>query len=397
MEGNIIETKELVPKYKEYVRELRRYFHQYPELSYQEVETSKRIAAELDKLGIAYEINSEKNTGIVGFIKGMQSGKSVALRADIDGLSVTENNTFDFKSRTPGAMHACGHDAHIAMLLGAARMLMDMREAISGTVYLIFQPAEEVGDGAPYMQRFGNWYQEVGAIYGAHVWSDLPSGQMSVEAGERMAAGARFYIKIHGRSGHAAQPHQTIDATLVSAAIMMNLQSIASRHINPLDSVVITVGSLHSGTRFNVISGEAEMEGTTRYFSREIGTDIKEQMEKIIKNTAHAYGAEAEFQYELMVPATINDAVTSKIAEESVVKVLGVENLVKMTKVTGGEDFAYYLENKPGCYGFLGIKNEKVGAVYPHHSNNFNLDDSVLSGGSGVYAQFAIDWLNANK
>lgn len=396
-EGNIIETQELVKKYQDYVRDQRRYFHQYPELSYQEVETTKRIASELDKMGVEYEINGEKNTGLVGVIRGAHPGKAVALRADIDGLNVTETNTVDFKSRNIGAMHACGHDAHIAMLLGAARMLMDMREQICGTVYLVFQPAEELGNGAPYMQRFGNWYQEVGALYGAHVWIDLPAGYMSVEAGERMAAGARFSIKVRGRSGHASQPQQTIDATVVAAAILMNLQSIVARHFHPMDSVVVTVGSLHSGTRFNIISGEAEMEGTTRYFRREIGVEIQEQMEKIIMNTAHAYGAEAEFQYELMIPATINDESVSKVAENAVVKVLGAEKLTKMRQVMGGEDFAYYLEHKPGCYGFVGIYNPEVGAVHSHHSNNFNLDDSVLSGGAGVYAQFALDWLAANQ
>ena len=396
-EGHVIETKELVAKYQDYIRELRRFFHQYPELSYQEVETTKRIAAELEKMGIEYEINGEKNTGLVGVIRGAREGKAVALRADIDGLNVSEANTFAFKSQNAGAMHACGHDAHIAMLLGAARMLMDMREKICGTVYLVFQPAEELGNGAPYMQRFGNWYQEVGALYGAHVWIDLPAGYMSVEAGERMAAGARFSIKVRGRSGHASQPQQTIDATVVAAAILMNLQSIVARHFHPMDSVVVTVGSLHSGTRFNIISGEAEMEGTTRYFRKEIGVEIQAQMEQIIMNTAHAYGAEADFQYDLMIPATINDEAVSKIAESAVVKVLGAEKLTKMRQVMGGEDFAYYLEHKPGCYGFVGIYNPDIGAVHSHHSNNFNLDDSVLSGGAGVYAQFALDWLSTRR
>lgn len=392
-----METKQLVEKYKEYIRERRRYFHQYPEISFEEVETTKRIAAELDKLGVDYEINTEKNTGLVAVIKGANPGKAVALRSDIDALSVLEANTFDFKSRTPGSMHACGHDAHIAILLGAARMLLEVREKINGTVYLVFQPAEEVGQGAPYMMRFGNWYQEVGAIYGSHVWSDLPTGYISVEPGERMAAGAVFTVKVKGVSGHAGQPQRTIDATIVAAAIVMNLQPIVSRFANPLDTVVLTIGSLQSGTRFNVISGEAVLEGTTRYFSEKVGVEVKEQMERIIMNTAAAYGATAEFEYELMIPATINDANVTKIAEGAAAKVFGSDKLMKMEKVMGGEDFAYYMQNKPGCYGFVGVRNEKVGAIYPHHSNNFNLDDDVLSLGAGVYAQFAIDWLEENK
>lgn len=392
-----MEMKELVIKYKDYVQELRREFHQHPELSYEEVETTKRIAAELDKMKIPYQINPEKNTGIVAVIKGDHPGKAVGLRADIDALNVKEKNTFSFASKVDGKMHACGHDGHMAILLGAARMLLHMRDEIHGTVYLIFQPAEEVGSGASYMMRFGDWYKKIDNIFGAHVWIDLKAGQVSVEAGPRLAAADSFKIKVIGQSGHGSQPQQTIDATLVASAIVMNLQSIVSRHYSPLHSVVVTVGSLHSGNRFNIISGIAEMEGTCRYFDTEVANDIDKIMKQIIENTAAAYGAKAELDYDFMLPATINEESSSRIAINSVKTVLGKQAVTTMIKTMGGEDFAFYLQNKPGCFAMIGICNPEIGANYSHHNEHFNMDDSVLSGGSGVYAQYAIDYLKNNR
>ena len=394
-----MEIKDLVFKYKEYVRELRRNFHQYPELSFEETETTQRIADELDKMGISYKINPEKNTGLVAVIHGSRPGRTVALRADIDALPVTETNSFDFRSKNEGKMHACGHDGHMAVLLGAARMLMDMKEEICGTVYLVFQPAEEVGQGALYMMRFGDWYEKTDNIFGGHVWIDVPAGKVSAEAGSRMAAADQFVIRVHGRSGHGSQPNQAIDAVVAASAIVMNLQTIVSRHYNPLESVALTVGSFHSGNRFNIIAGEAVLEGTTRYFKKEIGKDLKDTMDRIVTETARAYGATAELQYDFMVPPTINDDDSAEIARQAVKEVLGESALTHMRKTTGGEDFAFYLEKKPGCFIFPGIYNEDpaIDATHSHHSHNFNMDDSVLSGASGVYAQYAIDWLKAHQ
>ncbi|WP_196593646.1 M20 metallopeptidase family protein [Pectinatus sottacetonis] len=392
-----MEIKSLVKKYQADIQALRRLFHQYPELSFKEVETTKMIAAELDKLKIPYKINPEKNTGLVAVIEGTMPGKKIALRSDIDALNVTEESGVSFSSCHKGKMHACGHDAHIAILLGAAKILMDVREQINGTVYLIFQPAEELGQGSSYMMKFGDWFKQIDNIFGGHVWIDLPAGQVSVEEGERMAAGDQFTIKIHGHSGHGSQPHQTTDAVVIASAIVMNLQTIVSRHYNPLDSVAVTIASIHSGTRFNIIAGEAVMEGITRYFRRELGKDLKDTMERIIMNTAKAYGATAEFNYVPMIPPTINDPASSKIAAAAVEKVLGKEHLSIMQKTTGGEDFAFYMNHKPGCFAFFGIYNPSINAVESHHSPKFNLDDTVLAGASGVYAQYAVDWLNTHK
>ena len=391
------DVKDLVKKYLEYERGVRRHFHQYPELSFQEFETTKYIAAELDKLGIPYKINPEKNTGIVAVIKGPHEGKCIALRSDMDALPVQEINTFDYKSKHDGVMHACGHDGHTAVLLGAAHMLMDMRDEIYGTIYLIFQPAEELAVGADYMMRFGDWYEKIDTIFGGHIWLDLPAGLVSVEEGERMVAADQFTIDIKGYGGHGSQPHQTIDASLVASAIVMNLQSIVSRNITPLDSVVVTIGSIESGNRYNIISGEAILKGTTRYFNLDYAKTIPEMMNRVINNTAAAYGATAEMNYEYMVPPVINDPDCSRIAEGAVAKAMGPQALSKMHKVTGGEDFGCYLQKKPGCFAFFGLYNEAIGACHSHHSNNFNIDDSVLSGASGVYTQYAIDWLKENK
>lgn len=391
--------KELVLKYKDYVRGLRRTFHQYPDLSYEEQETTKRIAAELDKLSIPYEIDPEKNTGLVACIKGGKPGKTVALRADIDGLPVQETNTFDFKSKRDGKMHACGHDGHIAIVLGAARMLMDMKDQIEGTVYLVFQPAEEVGTGALYMMRFGDWYQKTDCIFGGHVWIDVPAGKVNAEAGPRMAGGDQFKITVKGRSGHGSQPDQALDAVVISAAIIMNLQTVVSRHYNPLESVVLTVGSILSGNRFNIIAGDAVMEGTTRYFKPEIGPDLEKTMRRIVESTAEAYGAKAELEYKYIVPVTANDEEPAEVARQAVKEVLGEEALAPMRRTAGGEDFSFYLQHKPGCFMFPGIYNEDpaVDATHSHHSHNFNMDDSILSGASGVYAQTAIDWLKKHS
>lgn len=393
-----MEVKELVAKYQDYVRDLRRHFHQYPELSYEEQETTKFIAAELDKMGIPYEINPEKNTGIVAVIKGPHDGKCVALRSDMDALPVQEINTFDFKSKVDGKMHACGHDGHMAVLLGAARMLVDLKDEICGTVYLVFQPAEENGTGSTYMMRFGDWFEKADTMFGGHIWLDLPAGQVSIEEGERMAAADEFYITVHGSPGHGSQPQQTVDAVVVASAIVMNLQTVVSRNINPIDSATITVGGIKSDTyRFNIIAGEAYMAGTTRYFNRDILPGMKERMKAVVENTAKAFGATAELDYREMVPPVVNDPECSRIAAGAVTKAMGSGALAKMRKITGGEDFGFYMKYKPCCFAFFGLYNEAIGACHSHHSNNFNLDDSVISGASGVYAQYAIDWLKEHK
>lgn len=385
--------KELGPQ----IIEWRRHLHQYPEVSFEEQETTKYLAGELDKMGIPYEINPEKNTGIVAWLEGPKPGKTIMLRSDIDALNVLEQTGFDFKSKHEGKMHACGHDGHMSVLLGAAKILKTLQNSIEGKVYLVFQPAEESAEGAEYMKRFGTWYEETDAVFGGHIWIDLPAGKVSVEAGERMAAALEINVEIEGKAGHGAQPHLTVDATVVASAIVMNLQTLVSRHFNPLDSVVVTIGKMTSGTRYNVISGLAKLEGTARYFKPEIGEDLKQVMGRIVEDTAHAYGAKAKASFRQMVPSTINNPVCSELAHRVGVSLFGEEAIVPMEKTMGGEDFAYYMQDKPGCFAFFGIANPAIDAVHSHHSNFFTIDESALPIGAAMYAQYALQWLQENK
>lgn len=374
---------------------MRRHFHMHPELSLEEYETTEFIAKELDKIGVPYERLTE--TGLIATIEGKHPGKTVALRSDMDALNVTQKNEVPYKSLYEGKMHACGHDAHTAILLGAAHILKDLKDTFSGTVKLVFQPAEEVAAGAKALIEAGDWYDKVDNFFGAHVWSGLEAGKVSVEAGQRMAAADFFKIKVIGKSGHGSMPHQTHDAVVAASAIVMNLQTIVSREYNPLDALVVTVGSIHSGNRFNVISGSAELEGTVRYFTHEIAAAIEDSMRRIVESTAAMYRCEAQLEYFYVTPPLINEEASSAIAHEAALVTHGEENIVLQEKTTGGEDYAYFLKEKPGCFAFIGTKNPEKKTDFAHHNENFDVDEDALIGGSALYAQYALTYLKKNK
>ena len=378
-------------KYRDYVIGARRHLHAHPETSLEEVLTTAYLMRELDAMGIPY-IKGEP-TGLVATIKGKKPGKTVALRSDMDALNILEKNEVSYKSQVDGKMHACGHDGHTAILLGAARILKDQMEELPGTVHLIFQPAEETGHGAKILINTGTWYEETDNIFGAHLWSYLPTGKISLEPGQRMAATDRFQIKIQGLSGHGSMPHQTVDAVVVASAMVMNFQTIVSREYSPMEPLVVSVGSIHSGTAFNIISGEAVLEGTIRYFSKDIGKTIESSMRRIMESTADLYGASAEMIYTYNLPPVVNDEASSALAYEAASRILGEENIVLQEKTTGGEDFAFYLEHKPGCFVFIGSGNYEKGTDFAHHNDHFDLDEDVLLHGSALYAEYAISFL----
>lgn len=382
---------ELAKKYKDYVIEMRREFHANPELSMKEVRTSKRVMEELQKMGV--ECVQLAGTGVMATIRGTKPGKTVALRADMDALPVTECNEVEYKSKNQGVMHACGHDGHTAMLLGTAKVLNDMRDEINGTVKLFFQPGEESAEGAKGMIAEGAM-EGVDGVFAIHLWMDVESGKVSVEEGPRMASADFYKIFVKGKSGHGSLPHQGVDAVLAGSAIVMNLQSVVSREISPLEPAVITVGSFNSGTRCNILAGDALLEGTTRSFSPEVRETLETAMERIIKTTAESYRAEARLEYDYKTSPVINNAECSKIAAGSVEKILGKEGIAMMTKVTGGEDFAEFMALVPGVIAFVGIKNDAKGIVYPHHHEKFNIDEDALETGTALYAQYAVDFLN---
>ena len=388
-------VKDITKKYKDYIIEKRRYFHMNPEPSFNEYNTSKVVQEELKKLEIPFEIFAK--TGIIATIKGKNPGKTVLLRADMDALEVCEKNNVSYKSQKEGLMHACGHDGHIAMLLGAAHVLNEIKNDISGEIKLFFQPAEEVAKGAKAVIEESKITDFIDSAFAIHLWQGIPVGKISLESGARMAAADMFSIKVKGKSGHGSMPHETVDAIVVASAIVMNLQHLVSRNTNPLDTLVVTVGKLTAGTRHNIIAGEALLEGTIRSFSDEVWKKVPEQIERVVKNTAAAYDAEAEIDLVRATPPLVNNQDISNILKISAEKLYGEEVVTKYEKTPGGEDFAYFTQVVPGALAFVGIRNDEKGINSPHHNETFDMDEEALEMGANLYAQFAIDFLNSEK
>jgi amidohydrolase len=385
-----MKIRKLVEKYEDQIITWRREFHENPELSGEEIRTSERVCEELKKVNI--EIKRIGKTGVLGILEGNKPGKTVALRADMDALPVQEANNIPYKSKSKGIMHACGHDGHTAMLLGAAKLLSQMRDKIKGRVKFIFQPAEESAQGASMMIK-GGAIEGVDAILGIHLWADLAVGKVSVDSGPRMASTDMFKITIKGKGGHGSMPHQGVDAILAGSAVAMNLQSIVSREIGPLEPAVVTIGKFCGGERWNILCDKVLMEGTARCFNNQVRDNFPVMIERVTKKTAEAYRAEGELEYILLTPPLINSLEMSKIALESLIKNFGKESVVELEKVMGGEDFAFFAQEVPSVFAFVGARNEKKGANYPHHHRKFNIDEDALVIGTSLYSQFALDFL----
>lgn len=381
-----MDTKSLIEKQNDYIVKIRREFHKYAEPSWKEVRTSQRIKEELDKMSIPYKTVAK--TGVVAYINGSNKGKTVALRADIDALEVIEKNDLEYKSINDGIMHACGHDGHAAMLLGAAKVLSENKEHINGNVRLLFQPAEEVVEGAKALIKEGV-LDDVDGLLGIHLWSGVKTGNVSVEEGPRMASGDSFKIKITEKKGHNA-----VDLIAAGSAIVRDLQSIVSRETSPLKPSVVSVGVFNSDTNLNATTKKVILEGTVRCYSYKIRADFPKMLERISKNTANTYNAEAELEFNEGVPPTINNPYCSAIAKKSVEKILSKDAVFKLEKTTGGEDLSYYLEKVPGLIAFVGSCNKEKKTDFPHHNGNFNIDEDSLVHGAGLYVQFALDFLN---
>lgn len=387
----MVKMNKLLENYLEYGKNLRREFHQHPEGSLQEHWTSNRIEEELKSLGIATERPTE--TGVIGRLYGTGEGRCIALRADIDALELQTQLETDYASKRDGYMHACGHDAHAAGLLYAARVLSEQTDKFAGEVRLLFQPAEEIGQGAQDLISAGA-LEGVDAIFGIHVWNDADYGTVNIEAGPRMASASRFKITIKGKGGHGALPHQGVDALVVAANLVVQLQTIVSREIDPLLPAVLTVGSFHSGSRFNIMADEAVLEGTTRCFDNKTNEYLRLALIRQAKTTAESYRATAEVEYSQFVIPTINDPELTTLARASAIKLFGEDVLVPMEKVTGGEDFSYYGELVPATFAFVGTRNLAKLENFPHHHPKFDIDEDTLLYSAGLYAQVALDYLN---
>ncbi len=386
-----MKVKEISQKYKQYIIDMRREFHMHPEISMHEERTAARITEELTKMGIPCV--SIAGTGVIGTIKGGHEGKIIALRGDIDALSVTEKNDVPYKSQNKGIMHACGHDAHASMLLGAAAILNDMKDELNGTVKLLFQPGEEVAQGAKRMIEEGA-LNGVDEIFGMHVSGNIQAGKIAVGSGPRMASADMFKITVKGKGGHGSTPHLGVDALLAASAIVMNLQSIASREVSPMETVVVSVGKLVAGERFNVIPDEAVMEGTTRCFSYELRDRLPEMIKRIAKSTAETYRAEAELEYDFLTAPVINNEVSTERVRKSIGKIMPEDSVIEFNKVAGAEDFSEYLQKISGTFALVGIANEEKNICFSNHHPKFDVDEDMLEHGAALHAQYAVDFLN---
>lgn len=365
------------------IKEWRRHLHENPELSYKEVNTSAFIVDKLTSFGIEVK-KGVGGGGVVGLIRGAKPGKTIALRADFDALPIQDEKDVPYKSKVPGVMHACGHDAHTATLLGVAKVLSEHREDLAGNVVLLHQHAEEMPPGGAIAMINDGCLDGVDAVFGTHLWSTIPYGKIGYKSGYLMAASDHFTIKIQGHGGHGSSPHQTVDAVTIGSQLVNQLQQIVSRQIDPLKPAVVTVGTFHAGVTFNVIADSATITGTVRTFNKEVQDHIEAEIATISKNVCAAFHASCEVEYEHGYPAVYNHKEETAIFEEAIKAGLDEDVLFEMEPSMGGEDFAYYLQNKPGMFFFTGAGNAEVGAGYPHHHPRFDIDErAMLVAGKG--------------
>mgnify|MGYP001430996785 FL=1 len=371
-----------IKKIEKMIIDWRRDFHQYPELSFKEHRTGDVIADELRSMGLEPKVNVGK-TGVTADLK-FGDGPTIGLRADMDALPIQETSGLSFSSKNDGVMHACGHDGHMAMLLGAAKVLTQKDDQYNGTVRFIFQPAEEGEGGARYMIEDG-CLEGVDEIYGIHVWNYQPVGEVGVKDGPVLAAADMFDIKIKGIGGHGAAPQGTVDCVVVASHLVQALQTIVSRNTNPLESTVISIGKINGGHNFNIIADEVSLSGTARAYTEANRSLIKTRMKEIIHGIEKTYNAQITFNYKDGYPPTINHTEPAEKVLKAAKQVVGTKAGMPYLSM-GGEDFAYYLKEKPGCFFFVGsAPNEKELFETPHHCSHFTMDERALLVGPSIY------------
>ncbi len=386
----MINIKERVREHSDLISKLRRDLHRIPETAYTEKKTSRYVADYLKNLGLEIKTGIARY-GVVGSLEGGSPGKTLMIRSDMDALEIEEKTGLAFASTHEGVMHACGHDAHMSMVLTAATILNGIKGQLKGTIKFLFQPAEEGPGGAEAMIREGVMENpHVDYAVGCHVWPDIPEGTIGVRPGPLMAAMDRFDLKIIGKGGHGAMPHQCVDALEVGCQVVNALQRVVSRQMDPVSPAVVTVGSFHAGEAFNVIPGTALMCGTARTFDRVVWKRFPQQIERIVRGVCESMGASYELRYEHGFPPLINDAEMARVVSECATAVVEKEKVLEPAPTMGGEDMALFLEKAKGCFFFLGVGRE---GCAPLHNPGFDFNEKTLSSGVEAYCRIALKLL----
>ncbi len=396
LKNKIIEYTE---KFFNEITEMRRHLHANPELSMQEFKTSEYITKKLEEYGISYKSGIAK-TGVVGIIEGNGSGnKVVALRADMDALPIQEQNDKPYASKNNGVMHACGHDVHVACLLGAAKILQELRHEIKGKIKLIFQPSEETYPGGAIMMInegvLENPVPDV--IFGQHVFPGLDAGKVGVKPGKYMASTDEVYLTVVGKGGHAATPHLNIDPVVIASNIVVSLQQIVSRNAKPYMPTVLSFGKITAEGRNNIIPDEVKLEGTLRTFDEDWRAEAHKRINEIASGIAKSMKGDCVVRIENGYPFLVNDKQTTENFKGFAAEFLGEENVSELDLAMTAEDFAYFSQKIPSCFFRLGVRNEKKGITSNLHTPTFDIDEEALKAGAGIMAYTAINWLRINS
>jgi amidohydrolase len=398
--GNLAQREEIMADFHAEAEGLRkqliawrRDFHAHPELGFEERRTAGIVAQRLRELG--YQVQTGiAHTGVIGLLEGRKSGPVVMLRFDMDALPIAEENKTDYVSRNPGVMHACGHDAHVAIGLGVATLMAARRDEMSGTLKLVFQPGEEGMNGAAAMVEEGTLENPRPDVFlAAHVWNEKPVGKVDASPGAIMASADKWTATVRGQGGHGAAPHQTVDPIVATAQIVAALQTVVSRNVNPLETAVVTVGTVHGGDAFNIIPAEVNLTGTVRTYNPEVRETVLRRVREVMEGVASACGATAELEITPLTPAVINDARVAEVVHAAAEAMIGADNVSTGERTMGSDDAAYFMQQIPGCYFFLGSANAEKGLNAPHHNPGFGFDEDALPLGVAIFAQALAHYL----
>lgn len=391
------QVKERIDQLFPQLVEWRRNFHQHPELSFHEEKTSQFVADFLHSLGLEVRTHIGGGYGVTGLLRGGEPGPTIALRADMDALPIPDEKSCAYRSQVPDVMHACGHDGHMTMLMGSAIVLSELKNSIRGNILFLFQHAEELLPGGAKGMIEDGVLEGVDVVYGIHLMSTLPTGKIAVRPGQWMAAADSFELELVGKGGHGGMPHEAVDAIVLAAQVVNNLQTIVSRRVDPLQPNVITVGKIEGGQAFNVIAERCRLIGTVRTFNTDIREQIVKQMEEVIHGTCQMVGADYRFNYTRGYPPVINDAEETHRVIRVAEGVVGKEHVHQINPMMGGEDFAYYLQQRPGTFWFVGAGNQERGIIAPHHHPQFDFDEAAMKIGIETFVATVFDYLQIKE